>query len=173
MVSVCSSSQGDDSNEDCWFRIRRHRHHDVLRSCIGDMLLIQQQMKRTRHARHKIHMKSRKRRSWHIDPTDPLGSEFSDVRAINNEIRQPQYGSNISKQTIALVEDPLQVLLSESPRSPTQEKNRKNRKIPFWLDCYYVSWYCIETDCLTVQNTSVYNYFIRFPKHCNLYDIVH
>ncbi|KAL7885448.1 hypothetical protein AOLI_G00057430 [Acnodon oligacanthus] len=56
------------------------------------------------------------------------GCEYPVVRAINNQRRQPLHGSNVSKETIAFVEDPFHVV-SPGPLSPSQErmKNRRGR----------------------------------------------
>ncbi|XP_072520300.1 fibroblast growth factor 23-like [Salminus brasiliensis] len=135
----------DDSNEDCRFHhVKRHKRHDVFRSCNGDVLVILHQKEANIQAhdsselssvlllkRHKKHTNRRKRRSWHIDPSDPLGSEYPYFKGINSQRREPEYSSNIFKETIALVDDPLQVLLPNSPLSPTLEKNWKNKKFKF------------------------------------------
>ncbi|KAL6480888.1 hypothetical protein MHYP_G00119210 [Metynnis hypsauchen] len=129
----------DDSDENCRFHyVKRHKHYDVFRSCRGNMLVILRQMKARMHTHNsselssglliKQHTNRRKRRSWHIDPSDPLGCEYPVVRAINNQRRQPLHSSNVSKETIAFVEDPFHVV-SPGPLSPSQErmKNRRGR----------------------------------------------
>ncbi|XP_036424110.1 uncharacterized protein LOC118806701 [Colossoma macropomum] len=132
----------DDSDENCRFHyVKRHKHYDVFRSCRGNVLVILRQMKAKMHThnsselssgllikQHKKHTNRRKRRSWHIDPSDPLGCEYPVVRAINNQRRQPLHGGNVSKETIAFVEDPFHVV-SPGPLSPSQErmKNRRGR----------------------------------------------
>ncbi|KAG9271956.1 fibroblast growth factor 23-like [Astyanax mexicanus] len=135
----------DDSNEDCWFhRINRHKHYRVFQSCTGDVMIILNQKNASVHTldsselssfisikRHKKRTNHRKRRSWHIDPSDPLGSEYPYQKTINSQKREPEYSSNIFKETIALVDDPLQVLLPHSPLSPTLEKNWRNKKFRF------------------------------------------
>ncbi|KAI4905785.1 hypothetical protein NFI96_019419 [Prochilodus magdalenae] len=130
----------DDIDENCRFhQVKRHKYYDMLRSCRGDVLVILRRLKANKQTSNSSplssnlvikqykHTNRRKRRSWHIDPSDPLGCEYPVARAMNNQRREPAYGGNISKETIAFVEDPFHVL-SHGPLSPSLEKMRK--KIP-------------------------------------------
>ncbi|KAG7329561.1 hypothetical protein KOW79_007735 [Hemibagrus wyckioides] len=133
-----------NSNEDCRFRrVKRHKHYDMLQSCRGDVLLVKHHPVNV-HARnlpklsdfvfskrHKKRTYHRKRRSWHTDPSDPLGSEYPHLSNMRNWKSDPGHGGNVSKETITSVDDPLQVLLSHSAQTPTLEKHRENRKIRF------------------------------------------
>lgn len=145
---VCApvSPQVFDSNEDCRFcRIKRHKRYDVFHSCRGDVLLVNhQQVKIYTHdlpklsgfdflKRHKNRTHHRKRRSWHTDPSDPLGSEYPHLSTMRNWRSDPEHGGNVSKETITSVDDPLEVLLSNNAQTPTLEKHRENRKTRFWV----------------------------------------
>ncbi|KAK3535945.1 hypothetical protein QTP70_021456 [Hemibagrus guttatus] len=133
-----------NSNEDCRFRhVKRHKHHDMLQSCRGDTLLVKRHPVNTYahnlpklsdfvfSKRHKKRTHHRKRRSWHTDPSDPLGSEYPQLSNMRNWRSDPGHGGNVSKETITSVDDPLQVLLSHSAQTPTLEKHRENRKLRF------------------------------------------
>ncbi|KAB5571604.1 hypothetical protein PHYPO_G00226940 [Pangasianodon hypophthalmus] len=147
---LCLDSKGKlytsvfDSNDDCRFRrVKRHKHYDVFHSCRGDVLLVNhRQVKIYANnlpklsgfvflKRHKHRTHHRKRRSWHTDPSDPLGSEYPHLSAMRSWRSDPEHGGNVSKETIASVDDPLEVLLSHSARTPTLEKHRENRKVRF------------------------------------------
>ncbi|XP_047658204.1 uncharacterized protein LOC125139173 isoform X2 [Tachysurus fulvidraco] len=132
------------SKEDCRvLRVKRHKYYDVFRSCRGDVLMVKH-----RHVnayahnlpklsnfvfskRHKKRTHHRKRRSLHTDPSDPLGSEYPHLSATRNWRSDPGHSGNVSKETITSVDDPLQVLLSHSARTPTLEKHGENRKVRF------------------------------------------
>ncbi|TSS60389.1 hypothetical protein Baya_12091 [Bagarius yarrelli] len=127
------------SNEDCRFRrVKRHKRFYVFQSCRGDVLLVNRRRANiythklpkladfTFLKPHKETTNHRKRRSWHTDPSDPLGSEY--LSTVRNWRSDPGYGGHVSKETITLVDDPLQVLLSHSAQTPTLEKHRVNKK---------------------------------------------
>ncbi|XP_053486568.1 uncharacterized protein LOC128611231 [Ictalurus furcatus] len=147
---LCLDSKGKlytsvfDSNEVCRFRrVKRYKHYDVFHSCKGDVLLVNhRQLKIYTHnlpklsdfvflKRHKNRTHHRKRRSWHTDPSDPLGSEYPYLSTVRNWRSDPEHGGNVSKETITSVDDPLEVLLSHSAQTPTLEKHRENRKVRF------------------------------------------
>lgn len=139
------SPQVFDSNEDCRFRrVKRHESYEVFRSCRGDVLLVDhRQVKNDAQIlprlsglaflkRRKTGTHRRKRRSWHNDPSDPLGvAGYPHLSVMRNWRSDPEHGGNVSKETITSVDDPLEVLLSHSARTPTLEKHRENRKVRF------------------------------------------
>ncbi|XP_062856174.1 uncharacterized protein LOC134319106 [Trichomycterus rosablanca] len=129
-------------SKDCWFHyVKQHKHHDVFHLCWCNTLVRLQHIKTNLQLselssfffakRHKKDKHHRSRRSQHTDPSDPLGSEHPKVRAISNRRNEQEYHSNVSKETIISVDDPLEVLLSHTPLSPTIEKHRINRKVWF------------------------------------------
>lgn len=75
----------------------------------------------------------RRRRSQHVDPSDPLGSENPRTRAANyrkpHREQERERSSNVSKETIASCDDPLHVLLSKSPVSPHLQKEKKHKQV--------------------------------------------
>ncbi|KAM9470446.1 uncharacterized protein Hap1MRO34_012420 [Clarias gariepinus] len=147
---LCLDSQGklytsvQDSDKDCRFhRIKRHKRYDVFDSCRGDVLLLRRRRAKigARNSpkpsgyvffrQQKNHTYRRKRSGWHTDPSDPLGFEYPHLGAMRNWRSDPEHGGNVSKETIALVDDPLEVLLSHNPPPPTLEKHWGNRKMRF------------------------------------------
>lgn len=82
--------------------------------------------------RDKTRTHRRKRRSWHTDPSDPLGvSEYQRSSPLRNWKSDPEHGGHVSKETIMSVDDPLEVLLSHNARTPTLEKHKENRRVRF------------------------------------------
>ncbi|KAI5617289.1 hypothetical protein C0J50_23234 [Silurus asotus] len=139
-----------DTNKDCRFhRVRRHKHYDVFHSCRGAVLLVNHRQAKIYaqilqklpgflfSKRHKHQTHRRKRRSWHTDPSDPLGSEYPHLNTMRNWRSDPEHGGNVSKETITSVDDPLEVLLSHSARTPSLEKHRENRKVRFLVEHYF------------------------------------
>lgn len=142
-----------DIKEDCRFhRVRRHKRYDAFHSCRGDVLFVnRQQVETGSHnlpkqsgfvflKRHKTRTHHRRRRSWHPDPSDPLGvAGYPHLSAMRNWRSDPEHGGNVSKETITSVDDPLEVLLSHSARTPTLEKHRENGKVRFWVEYHHLS----------------------------------
>ncbi|KAI7812071.1 hypothetical protein IRJ41_022345 [Triplophysa rosa] len=75
----------------------------------------------------------RHRRSQHVDPSDPLGSENPRSKTANyrrpNREPEREHISNVSKETITSCDDPLHVLLSKSPVSPHLRKEKKQKQV--------------------------------------------
>ncbi|XP_060783063.1 uncharacterized protein LOC132890266 [Neoarius graeffei] len=131
-------------NEDCRFRrVKRHKRYNVFHACRGDVLLVNHRQVEIYACdlaklsgfdflkRHKNRTHHRKRRSWQTDPSDPLGSEYPHLSTMRNWRSDPEHGGNVSKETITSIDDPLEVLLSNSAQTPTQEKHRGNIKVRF------------------------------------------
>lgn len=81
----------------------------------------------------KTHLYLRHKRSQHVDPSDPLGSENPRSRTANyrrpNREQERERISNVSKETITSCDDPLHVLLSKSPVSPHLQKEKKQKQV--------------------------------------------
>ncbi|XP_030642799.1 fibroblast growth factor 23 [Chanos chanos] len=148
---LCVDSNGklytstDRKNQDCLFHyVREKKQREILLSCRDGTLLNLREF--TAHAkspgsaetsalyvlrRHdapREHTQNRRKRSQEVDPSDPLGSENPDTRPTydqkQDQDQDPQQASSISKETIRSCDDPLQVLLSNSPVSPNLEKDK-------------------------------------------------
>ncbi|TRY54529.1 hypothetical protein DNTS_033397 [Danionella cerebrum] len=75
----------------------------------------------------------RQRRSQHLDPADPLGSEQPRSRSISYRKTNGDNNKgsgNVSRETITSCDDPLHVLLQKSPVSPHLEKKKYKHLAP-------------------------------------------
>lgn len=80
---------------------------------------------------HKPNLYPRYRRSQHVDPSDPLGSENPKSRKSNyrRQNQERERSSNVSKETITSCDDPLHVLLSKSPVSPNLQQGKRKKQV--------------------------------------------
>ncbi|XP_052453603.1 uncharacterized protein LOC128014240 [Carassius gibelio] len=133
----------DGINKDCFKTVhRKNSHHascpwrsDALIKLVGGKSHTEAYSAELHRSLQSNNHKTdrRLRRSQHIDPSDPLGSENPRSRTANyqrpNQEHEHERSSNVSKETITSYDDPLHVLLSKSPVSPNLQKQKKHKQV--------------------------------------------